>query len=71
MKRLWDLQIKLWAMKSNALLSASVNTEYFYEVVNQTEKAIQIHIVRKTNRGNTIDHDWKVWLPKSAVCENY
>ena len=71
MKTLWELKIKTWAIKSTALLNAIVNIAYCYEVVNETEKAIQIHIVRKTVHGNIVDHDWKVWLPKSAVCENY
>lgn len=70
MKTLWELQIKPWAMKSEALLSASVNIDYKYEVVNETEKAIQIHIF-KSHLGHVVDHDWKVWLPKSAVCANY
>lgn len=67
MKKLFDIELVGWFLmkQSSAFMAASVNSAYVYEVINETEKAIQISITKKDAvlpRG-----EWKMWLPKSVI----
>lgn len=73
MKKLTDLQLAPWFMmkQSDAFINACINPKYCYVTINETEKAIQIRIIKpirielpeKINYSN----EWKLWLPKSAI----
>ena len=64
MKKLIDLRLKPWfeEKQSDAFVSAGANAAYTFEVIKETEKAIQISIYK---RGKEMD--WKMWFPKSVV----
>lgn len=61
------MQFTTWFLmkQSNAaLINASNYTDWEYEVIKETEKAIQI----KLDRPNRISfNDWNQWIPKSAI----
>lgn len=47
MKKLVDLNIEGWfLMKNKVFTTASINVDYDYEVVKETEKAVQIKILK-------------------------
>ena len=68
MKKLHEMEFKLWFLmkQSNAaLINASNYTDWEYEVIKETEKAIQIKLDRP-NR-SSLKADWHQWIPKSAI----
>lgn len=67
MKKLTSLELKEWfvAKISTPLAAASVNTDYGYEIIKETEKAIQIRIVNTKKAIKT--GEWLEWIPKSAI----
>lgn len=78
MKKLVDLNLKDWFImkQSKAFIEVSINPKWTYEVINETEKAIQIKI-DKPNRLDCLDpivaklSEWKMWIPKSAIIGNF
>lgn len=68
MKKLFDLAttLKPWFInKDKYLLAAGCNNEYEYEIIAETEKAIQIQIYSTKKTIN----NWTKWIPKSAISE--
>lgn len=66
MDKLANLRLERWFLdkQSEAFVTASVNTAYKYEIAKETEKAIQIKIIRESAMPVS---DWLVWIPKSAI----
>ena len=69
MKKLNDLKIAQWFLfKDNYLTAAYVNEAYEYEIIAETEKAIQINIISKDwSKLEAARKSWKKWIPKSAL----
>ena len=66
--RLFDLvqRLKDWFVEKNeALLCAGVYVDWTYEVVKETEKAIQFKLDRP--RRSKLKSDWLIWIPKSII----
>lgn len=65
-RQLADLNFKMWWFdkQSTPFIHASVNAAYTYDVIRETEKAIQIRI----NKPSIFDDgSWKMWIPKSVI----
>lgn len=77
MKKLTDLTLTNWFMikQSNAFINACINPKYTYEVINETEKAIQIRIEKPDKielpKEVAYINEWKMWIPKSAIIGNF
>lgn len=69
MKKLNDLEISNWFLfKDKYLTAAYVNDSYEYEIIAETEKAIQIKIISKDwSKLEAARKNWTKWIPKSAI----
>lgn len=68
MNKLFDLVTKLepwFTAKDKYLLAAGCNSDYEYEIIKETEKAIQIQIYCTKKTIN----NWTKWIPKSVIGE--
>lgn len=70
MKKLITLKLATWfeIKQKDAFHSASCNAHYFYEVTKETEKAIQITILKDGEKTwAKMMSPWTMWIPKSAI----
>ena len=69
MKKLSSIELELWFTNKDKYLTAAMcNASYFYEVVTETEKAVQIKIESSSwNDYQKATKNWTKWIPKSAI----
>ena len=70
MKKLITLRLETWFEKKqrDAFHNASCNAHYFFEVTKESEKAIQITILKDgAETWGCMEKPWTMWIPKSAV----
>lgn len=69
MMKMTELKLAGWfRSKDNCLLAALCDKSYEYEIINETEKAIQIRIIStKWSKYERAMKDWTKWIPKSAI----
>lgn len=67
---LHELELAPWVWAKNRALCAVANwNDNLFEIVNESEKAIQIKIIQPS-KGEVYEKlhgEWLQWLPKSAV----
>lgn len=65
MKELFDIKLHAWFENKQhaSFIAASINPDYKFEVIKETEKAIQIDIINEHKMIN----NWTMWIPKSAI----
>lgn len=66
MKKLFDIKLQSWFenKQDTPFIAASVNPKYVFDVVRETEKAIQISIYKEREASK---YNWKMWIPKSVI----
>lgn len=66
MKQFSTLKIKTWWADKNLphYYSMAINPDFQFEIVNESEKAIQIEVSRKSQ---PLYCPWKKWMPKSVI----
>jgi hypothetical protein len=69
MAKLNELKLEGWfTNKDRYLLAALANNAYEYEIIGETEKAIQIKIISKDwSKYEAATKNWTKWIPKSAI----
>lgn len=69
MRKLSTLNFELWFLNKNpALCAVACNASYTYEIIKETEKAMQVKI--DSPERSKLKAEWIQWIPKSAV-SNY
>lgn len=65
-KKFCEVKFKSWIIEKleSWVVAASVNTAYRFEVLKETEKAVQLHIF---NPNNKLNNGFDKWLPKSSI----
>jgi len=69
MNKLFDFatNLELWVVnKDKYFAAAACNSDYYYEVIKETDKAICIQIYSSKKKIK----NWTKWIPKSAINNN-